>query len=49
MKFIGRLLLLPFKLVLATVETAFRAGRLVGSIPVAGRAGARRGSWACGA
>jgi hypothetical protein len=33
-KFIVRLLLLPFKLVLAAVETAFRIGRLFGSIPL---------------
>jgi uncharacterized protein YunC (DUF1805 family) len=33
-KLIGRLLILPFKLLLATFETAFRAGRLVGSVPV---------------
>jgi hypothetical protein len=33
-KLIGRLLILPFKLLLATLETAFRAGRLVGSVPV---------------
>ena len=33
-KFLGRLLILPFKLVLAAVGTAFRAGRLVGRVPV---------------
>jgi hypothetical protein len=41
-KFLGRLLILPFKLTLATLETAFRAGRLVGSVPVkAGRGTSR--------
>jgi len=33
-KFIGRLLVLPFKLVLASLEAAFQAGRLVGAVPV---------------
>jgi len=33
-KLIGRLLVLPFKLLLATFETAFRAGRVVGAVPV---------------
>ena len=34
MKLFGRLLLLPFKLVLASFETVFRLGRVVGSVPV---------------
>jgi hypothetical protein len=33
-KTIGRLLILPFKLVWAAVELAFRAGRLVGQVPL---------------
>jgi len=31
---LGRVFVLPAKLVFASVETAFRAGRLVGSVPV---------------
>jgi hypothetical protein len=31
---LGRVLLLPPRLVLASLETAFRAGRVVGSVPV---------------
>ncbi|MGZ4716405.1 MAG: BON domain-containing protein [Acidimicrobiales bacterium] len=34
MKFIVRLLILPFKLVLAVFEKAFRLGRLVGGVPL---------------
>ena len=38
MRLFGRLLVLPFKLLLATFETAFAAGRVVGRVPVhAGR------------